>query len=199
MARKTSKKPKKAQSKKAMGVSAKKGGKTGQSGRKKGSDPKGIDPRYVTAYAWHRSGVRISDICKKFRRGKSQIYAWIDQVKVLVEKPLEMEELRNATMGLYPLAVDSLVHNLKKKKEVTTNNFLNKTVFAGVGDDSGGSPRTITNIFQLGAGLAPLLRGIDDSTVEACIARLEARLREETQPPVVSRIKGSSDPGRPTS
>ncbi|MBE9572947.1 MAG: hypothetical protein IMF11_20170, partial [Proteobacteria bacterium] len=155
MARKTLKKPT-ARNKKVTKASARKAGKIGHRRQKKPVTKKGIDPKYVTAYAWYKSGVPIPEICAKLKRKKSLIYLWIKQVRALVEKPLDMEELRNATMGLFPLAVDSLAHNLKKKKEVTTNNFLNKTVFAGVSDSDAGSTRNITNIIQLGAGLTPL-------------------------------------------
>lgn len=154
----------------------------------------GLAPNAVLAWILNKCGVPISDICKKVKRKKTAVYEYIEAVEEAVGEPIKPEDLRSAFyLLMIPLITQSLVYNLKKKKEHTTNNLANKLLFGDIKDSESLSQ---TNVFNLGPGFDQDIGQADTELLKEIRDRLRDGNRKAGAPPVVSRLESSSDDQR---
>lgn len=150
----------------------------------------GLAPNAVLAWILNKCEVPISEICKKVRRKKTAVYDWIEAVDKAVGEPIKPEDLRAAFyLLMIPFLTRSLLYNLKKNKEYTTNNLANKLLFGDVKDSESHSQ---TNVFNLGPGFDESIGQADAEVLKQIRDYLRNRNRKAGAPPVVSRLTDSS-------
>lgn len=158
---------------------------------RKPKDKNRVDVDYILSWALYHSKVPVKEIAKERDLTDKAIYYQIKQVDNALDQKLDKDKLIKLVWLCYPAALDSLIYNLRVKKDASvTNNFVNKTFFADVKENESNST---TNIFNLGSGLDRGLRQADTELIQAIAERLRNGDREKGTPPVVSRIEGSSE------
>ena len=73
-----------------------------------------LTPEEITAWAHSVSGASQANIAKTMNKGQTTVSRWIKKARKAIGEDVEIENFRTPLYGLYPLAVASLMHNLKE-------------------------------------------------------------------------------------
>lgn len=158
---------------------------------RKPNDKNRVEIDYIVSWALYHSKVPVKKIAEERDQTTASIYWQIKQVDKALEEKIDIQKLKDLALLCYPVALESLIYNLRIKKDASvTNNYLNKTIFADVKESE--STNT-TNIFNLGAGLGSEVRGVETGKLQAIVEVLRDGDRKTGAPPVVSRVEGSPD------
>ena len=82
--------------------------------------PQELSPEEIVAWAQHVSGIKQYEIARSINVTQKTISNWIKKVKAFIGDKFEIENNRLPQYGLYPLAIQSLVFNLKRNDVQTT-------------------------------------------------------------------------------
>lgn len=147
---------------------------------RKPNDKNRVAIDYIVSWALYHSKVPVKKIAEERDQTSASIYWQIKQVDRALEEKLDMEKLKDLALLCYPVALESLIYNLRVKKDASvTNNYLNKTIFADVKESE---TNVNTNVFNLGSGFSRELRQVDTDSLRGLIGELQRRITEKRIP-----------------
>lgn len=79
-----------------------------------------LTPEEITAWAVSIAGGKTSETAKKFKVTPRTIQKWIKHAREHIGEEVNINDFRTPLYGLFPLVVESLIHNLKKFDVTTT-------------------------------------------------------------------------------
>lgn len=153
-----------------------------------------VDVEYIVSWALYHSKIPVKKIAEDRGQTTASIYWQIKQIDNAIDTQIDKQKIRDACLLCNPLAVESLIHNLREKDVSMTQFFLKNILgFADKIQGEGFESANVTNVYNLGAGTNPSLRRLDPRRVKAVAERLQQRIDEAEKSPVVLRDEVSPD------
>ncbi len=129
-----------------------------------------LTPEEIIVWAQSQAGTPQSQIAKNMGKGPATITRWLKKAREFIGEGVDIENFRTPLYGLYPLAVESLMHNLKNFDVHTTiallkglNILMDKKEIEGKGLGMQSSEKLIQELMDIGIITTPDRPGGEDS------------------------------------